>query len=307
MTMDETDPYRGTDAYIEQYIEDLDQYETAWPENSSPTRYDGSIDFSTPTSTYHLIPGRHSRSTDVDDTLLEDVDAYVLETGARAYRDLDLEHLLAHQQYEETIETLIDEETPIYFVDLTRGSEDFADEQEYDWHTTKVKALEGAGRYIPLAAGMFLEPTGLPLALPMVSGIAGLAAGKQRHIDQAISYGQLSGFYLPSAGRSATAAEKIDRFIAPKIGTEQGEQPDIAIEFGGGHCDIKPYLEHPRLRAHVLDLHERFGHWPHSEKHKDTIEEISFSSDMEDGNEIQLDDGYEATFHRFEYTIDDLG
>jgi len=53
-------------------------------------------------------------------------------------------------------------------------------------------------------------------------------------------------------GRNAINAEKIERFIAPKLRARLGRKPVIYACFGPGHAGLKEMLQNPKKREQVL-------------------------------------------------------
>ncbi|MCJ7429431.1 MAG: hypothetical protein MUP66_03485 [Candidatus Nanohaloarchaeota archaeon QJJ-5] len=294
------------DVQIERYIEDLEKItpETV-PETDGET-YPGSIDFSTDRANYHFIPGHHKYETSVSADLLDDIDAYVVETGSAPIGRVDLEDIRAHDQYTNTINTLIENETPIYMVDMACEDERIDDNFDHAIYHNVVKGTEMMARVVPAFVGLSLgTPAGLVGTVPLMSSIAGLYGGKiDDRLDTAISYSQVSNFYTPSAGRSAKGAEKIEDFVAPNVFADQQHKPEIAIEYGSAHCDMRPYLEHETLRSMVTSLHDQIGYRPVGDTQKGIIGEIQFIEEDQDGsNQIKTDEGTHQ-FIRYRYDIE---
>lgn len=299
--------FPSNDEQIEQYIEDLDSIHSEITASELET-FAGSIDFSTERANYHLIAGWHNNETTVNEELLNKTDAYVIETGTAPIRRLDFEQLASHEQYESTIQTLMDDETPIYMVDMACKDKRADHEIEHAVYRGIVKTADTAGRVVPPALGMLSSPLGgLLWATPLITSVAGLAAGRDERLDTAISYGQVSNFYTPSAGRSAQSAEKIERFVAPTIAEQEDQKPDITIEYGAGHCDIRPYLERQKLRDAVARYHDFYNWRPVGASYKDTVGAIRFDDFQDDGPTNQYEtENRTQEFQRFIYEIEDL-
>jgi len=255
--------------------------------------YAGVLSFSTERANYHLYGGIHSNETQTSEVIPE-MDALVLEKGSYKDEYGSLEALDDHRQYKEVVGTNIDTvRSPIYYVD-TESKYEIAD-LDYDTDGLK-KALREIGVAQPISLGSIgipafaalkLAPTypeAAVLALPVAATGSGWVANKTEntYIDDIAGHLQLSGAYTPFGGRSALSAEKIEEFVAPKVGEETGEKPDIYVEYGAGHLDIKPYLQRPRLRRSVMAAHDVIGYFPNNGPYRDIVAEMRFDKFTDD-------------------------
>ncbi len=230
--------------------------------------------FETENAKYNLHPAFHNKITEAKN--LEDYDAIILESGTLKYEN-DLSYFSNYKQYEKIIKDVFELKKPVYSVDMpSKISENvFKDIIGY-------AAIETAEIIIPFYVSFSAPPATLPLALPLVSLI--LSPGNSiNSIAEADSYLSLSKFYMPAGFRSAISAKKIEEHIAPAIGEEKGEKPNIFVEYGAGHVDMKHYLKSKRLRDSVIKLHSLWNYFPLDRDYLNLIKEFSF-----DGNPLNL-------------------
>ena len=242
------------------------------------------LEFSTDNADYRLHLGWHKKASMIED--LCDADAIVLETGFTKYEDWDLGDLLYHPQYEifirENIE--LDEPKPIFFVDLP-ARKGLRDRGKFGYFVDC--SAEAFYRVVPFSFS-FASPFLLFLAIPFVSLESSLLSPKSKALAKINSYLSLSEFYTPSALGSAVSAKKIEENIAPEMKKRKKRKPEILIEYGAGHADIKPYLEHKNLRDFVINLHGFWNYYPRDKNYLDLIGEINFGDEygMEGGEII---------------------
>lgn len=76
--------------------------------------------FETEWATYYLHPGSHSEDAQVSASVLNDMDAIVVERSQEQYEDCSFDDLAASRQYTDLIPTLIEtpRPCPIYSLDL---------------------------------------------------------------------------------------------------------------------------------------------------------------------------------------------
>jgi len=243
------------------------------------------LEFSTRNADYRLHLGWHKKASMIED--LRDADAIVLETGFDKYEDLDLEDMLyCSPQYKIIIQENIkfNEPKPIFFVDLP-ARKGLRDRDKFGYFVDC--SAEISYRIVPFSFS-FTSPFLLFLSIPFASFVSSLLNPKSKALAEINSYLSLSEFYAPSAMRSAISAKKIEENIAPEMKRRKKRKPEILIEYGAGHADIKPYLEHKKLRDSVINLHSFWKCYPSDKNYIDIIGEINFGDDygMEGGEII---------------------
>ncbi|MCK5234358.1 MAG: hypothetical protein KAJ88_00810 [Candidatus Aenigmarchaeota archaeon] len=197
--------------------------------------------FSTDNADYCLNYGDHFTITDIED--IEQYDAIVVETGFRDYDDWDLKYLKDKKQHIATMEEnlKLDNPVPIFYVDIP---------------STKSIIEKGkVGYYL----GAVFEALLLFLpVLPIIPFSLSMNSGNNEIYDEITSKLSLSAFYTPLGGfRSSASAHKIEEFIVPELTKRNGRKPNIFIDFGSSHCDMKQYLQHKRIRNLVNKFHEK--------------------------------------------------
>ena len=245
----------------------------------------GELEFSTENADYRLHFGMHTKGSMIED--LHDVDAIVLETGFDRYEDWDLEDLLYDPQYKIIIQENVEfyEPKPIFFVDLPPRKW-FRDKEKLgDYGLYLIDVF--FPRVVPFSFS-FTSPFLSFLAIPFVSFISAPLNSKSDTFAEINSYLSLSKFYTPSGLRSAVSAKKIEENIAPEMKRRKKRKPEILIEYGAGHADIKPYLKHKKLRDAVINLHSLWNYYPCDKNYLDLIGEINFGDEygMEGGKVI---------------------
>ncbi len=302
---------------IEEYITS-DELDELWDvpefEETEVMEFDEVLSFSTDTADYHFYPGMHSEASPTAD-LMQEMDAMVLEEGW--YQRADVGHLSENCQYGGAIRAnLRDGQNPIYFVD-TQVPEVTPD-GDVDWNDVRARigliyaqvvggiVATGGGGIGGVVAG---HPEAGVLALPLAGIMGGLAANKVENDEfrNATAYTQISYAFLPlTGGRSALSAEKIDEFVAPKVAEDVGRRPDIYVEYGAGHLDIKPYLQHPTLRKSVMAFHDNFGYFPSNSQYTEVVSEIRFDDFDDLTNEYITVEGDRIEYQKTFYEIEDI-
>jgi hypothetical protein len=205
---------------------------------------DGLLELSTANASYLLHPGSHRQPTRIDAATLRRIDGLVLESGMMRYSDLSIERLRHQPQYASLLSSATAEKMDIFVVDTPYAHSD-------------RRTVLGAGSAIgvPFLAGLAGMAHGTPglgmLAVPAIAFCAGGGVGGCLPAA-AVSYAQLSNAYNSFGIRSAVAAMKLDRWVAPRLTESGGERPTIFVEYGAGHLDIAAYLQHPWIRRAVV-------------------------------------------------------
>jgi hypothetical protein len=219
-----------------------------------PTR----LEFSTTNANYRLYLSLHPRKTKIED--VSDIDALVVETGFYSYDEWSLERLLSsssHNLIKKNIE--LDEPRPIFFVDVP-GTR-FLRKRGIAGYSA-LTHLISAEINLPLLLFLTHPPHTLPLALPAISHFGSFLNLLSDKFAEINSYLLLSTFYVPSGLSSAISAKKIEENVATEMKKRVGEKPNILIEYGAGHADIKPYLKYKKLRDFVIKLHSLWNFFP---------------------------------------------
>jgi len=212
------------------------------------------INFSTKDANFSLHLGIHSEKNAIEEETIKTADAIVMETGENTYKEWTLNSLMAHPQSQEMTFAALKHQTPLFFVDIP------PDEKSNKFVEKLVT------RYLPFTPIYFAitNPSPLTIALsilPHVHIMTALAGYYRHHKWNTILSPILaiSGFYNETSLRSALTAKKIVEDIVPRMKTTEGGKPLIFIEYGSAHSDIKFYIENPRVREFVINLHRRFN------------------------------------------------
>ena len=114
--------------------------------------------------------------------------------------------------------------------------------------------------------------------------------------------------FLPAAGRSALTAEKLEEFVAPKIAQEKGSKPEIYLEYGGLHSDIKKYVENEDLRRTVMGFHSSFNYFPNTSNDMDRVTEYRFENFEEGPVNFYEDEerGLEMEYQQIVYNLEGI-
>lgn len=210
--------------------------------------------FETKNANYDLHPAYHFLRTKKKG--LEDFDAIVLESGLRRYENSTLFDLRDNRQYKKIISKAEEKKKPLYFVDVPPIS------------SSKYFSLKDAIRL------KIVDGATSSLVLPFVSNLLSYANFIEP-VAEINSYLVLSNFCSPVGFRSAISARKIEENIAPAIRKRKGEKPNIFVEYGGGHIDMKHYLQRKWLMDSVIKLHSFWDYYPLEKKYLNLIKEIS--------------------------------
>ncbi len=212
----------------------------------------GHLTVATEQADYLLHPGNHTVTSRFSAETVESVDTVVLENGTKPFDGLTLDWFREQEQYRELVDRCRDVETPITVVDVP-----------YPGPDTRLYLSEIAAIGMPCAAGILGVLHGHTalgvLALPALA----FSLGGNRHsagMNRAAGYLQLSDAYTWSGFRSAVAAEKLETRVVPQLIDDGVERPTVLVDYGAGHLDIGPYLQHPRLRCHVIRMHRSVRH-----------------------------------------------
>ncbi|UCC91328.1 MAG: hypothetical protein JSV39_03365 [Candidatus Aenigmatarchaeota archaeon] len=228
--------------------------------------------FSTKRADYYLYPGTHKTKTVVDENILKNIDALVLESGFYSYehKERRIDKLLRPGQYERLVKNFLfsngERDSSIFIVDLPVGK--FLEEKE------KGYAINNIIDTVVLVSPMILNQKFL-LPLLSLSYFGSGFRGKNNTYDAFINYLSLSRFYTSSGLRSAVSAGKTEDFVAPYVEKKKGKRPEILIEYGMLHGDIEPYIKHKFLREGVKKLHSLWRYLPRNREYLDKVCEFS--------------------------------
>lgn len=234
----------------------------------------------TDNANYGIHSGIHVLPSDIGQDLIEDSDAIVLETGSMDYESVsenEIGNARMHGQYDRILERN-EEENPsdIYFVDTPsrHGTISYLMTESF---LKEVIPYNVAGGSL-----MSINPALAPLALPFMSSAYGSifarATGKG---EKSIGHLQTSQFYTGTGLRSAISAKKMEEFVAPRVSEEIDDKPNILVDYGAGHLDLAPYLEHPKLRDSVIKINSLWDHYPINKSYLDKVCQFSYP-DLED-------------------------
>lgn len=215
-------------------------------------------EFSTQNADYVLNPGIHIRTTRVRD--IDTIDSFALERST-SIRSLDMFHGIRkyNTQYSDILQKNFSRKTPLpIFLTDTYDKYDSTPISELIGEVADLM-IEGAKMAGPMF--MFTENPSVytfPLILPMTSAVISLGRGYSKTFDKCQSYLQLSNFYTAITGlRSASAARKIEEFVAPEVRKRIGFKPKIFIDYGAGHGDIEHYLKSKKLRNFTISVSKK--------------------------------------------------
>lgn len=229
--------------------------------------HDGLLRCETPRATYHLHPGNHSRATDLPADTVGGLDALVVEDAFHEYASVSLDDFYRHTQWRGLLETVFTTgRQSVFLLDLPASAASVE-----EWATRsrrRLLALLATTLVLaPLAwllhplAGVVATPLALPSALLLAESCAGrLSAERLRDRPSRLrGLVMLAWWWTVYGGRSALIADKLERFVAPKLGHDLERRPSLLIDYGSLHLDTYYYLRYPRLRRSVLTYHEWRG------------------------------------------------
>lgn len=237
------------------------------------------LSVSSENANYYLHPGDHYKETQISDNFLEKMDGIVLEYAKEGYEQVSLEEFTNSIQYESIIEKNLDlEESPLFCVD-TPYKDIEEDVNNYFKRNTASSAIGTAG----IALG---RPEFALLMLPISSKL--LAHKFPEKALNSASYAQLSDAGSSVGLRSALAADKLEKFVSPKLVEDKGQKPNILVDYGSGHLDIGAYIQHSNIRDKVLKLHQKNDFGPLQEEYVNEVCEFNFQ-DIENWNSNELE------------------
>lgn len=234
--------------------------------------HEGLLRCETARATYHLHPGNHSQATDLPPDTVEGLDALVVEDAFHEYASVSLDDFYRHTQWRELLETVFATGRPsVFLLDLPAT----ADSVERWTARSRVRLIALLVTTLALAPlAWFVHPlAGVPatlLALPSAVLLTESCAGRLSVDRLRDRPSRLRGLMMVAwwwtvyGGRSALVADKLERFVAPKLGHDLARRPSILIDYGSLHLDTYYYLRYPRLRRSVLAYHEWRG-WGHKD------------------------------------------
>ena len=221
---------------------------------------DNMMGFSTPEANFFLRLSRHKVESEVPQDVLDALDAAVVETGLNDYETLPLE-AFNDTSYESLVNSLKEKKTPIFYVDVL---------------PSRLVRKISYGNIIVLAAFIDAFPALTTTFLTLVHPLffLGSVYFTWQFLFQALSAGSSSKGSLerhsllharltinPLVGlRSALSAEKIMKEVVPTVAGEKGRKPNILIDFGGNHYDIKAFLEREDIRSRILRAFRLLGY-----------------------------------------------
>jgi hypothetical protein len=232
------------------------------------------LEFSTASANYKLYLCLHPLENEID---IANADALVLETGFSDYDELQLLTLLSLPSYRDSVlkNIKLSKPKPIFFVDLPPAKFLRKDKNCY----FLLNSIEAAEIILPFSLVGMYYPLTLPLFLPLISELFHLINLKSKNFAKINSYLSLSLFYSGSGLRSAISAKKIEEHIAPELRKRKGDKPNILIEYGAGHVDLKSYLSHKKLRNFVIEFHKLLNFIPYDKNYVNQICEINFDEE----------------------------
>ncbi|WP_156105675.1 hypothetical protein [Halobellus rufus] len=224
------------------------------------------------------MPGSHSETTELPDALLDAADGVVVEDAGTRYENLLLDELRRQPQYEELLRANLDgDRVPVFVADVPPrdGREAYEAGTGVDTVVELVAVsvtLAVVGAVVAALAVVGFFGAGLPetavgvavaviLWLPLVTAscLHVLPASALRRPDRIgallrglVARGQLVNAYSLAAARSAAVAETLDAELLPYLRRELGRRPELVVDYGFAHLDVRTYLRHPRLRRAVL-------------------------------------------------------
>lgn len=271
------------------------------------------------------------RKETVNENVLEEADAIVLESRVTPYEDWSLEDRLhSDVSWEKTLgalttprnipsyleelmeeaeereyrpiiqQNLEDERLPMYLVDLPTDAHSLelsvSNSRLPNWVRTR-----GLKSLLPGKTAMKslfrTHPAYWPLRVLL--GASGYIPKTFETGKTPISYSQLIKAPTPSGLQSAVAAEKIESQVAPKLEEELDRKPNILLVYDVKDQDIAPYLNHPRLRKTVIDKHAYTHYALTDTDYLDKVYEFRFEEETE--NIVHTKDGdsvpYTTTMH----------
>lgn len=237
--------------------------------------------FKTDWATYYLHPGSHSDATQVPASVLNDMDAIVVERSQEQYEDCSLDDLAASDQYTDLIPTLLEtpRPCPIYSLDLPIESMPTTEGEATSflrWFQVQAALVFGLPAILALLVAIWV-PLAVPFVLPFMAPavVAGLfLCGAEFKLG---SYLLLPAAPATFAYRSAVVAEKLETIVAPMVSADRNRRVNILVDFGKLHMDIGMYLQQARLRASTRWLHQ-FRESPYDNRYTGKALEFSFTN-----------------------------
>jgi hypothetical protein len=210
--------------------------------------FDKFLTSSTENADYIIHPGKHDKPTQVSTELLENFDAIVLEAAGKPYEQIDIEKLYDVDQYEEIINKNLNKaEKPLYLLDSPlEEPRNISMAGEASFHAFVIAPICGLGTMITPEAAIGALP-GLTVGLSLLE--------IDKYDETIAPYQQISMAPTSLGFRSAITAEKLEK-LPEKL---DSEKPNIMVDYGAIHSDIKSYLEFPRLRNLNKKFHSLHG------------------------------------------------